>query len=407
MIPFSHSRTTGESLREYGRGIAGGLMFSMPLLFTMEMWWSGFNMHPWRIVGFAATTFALLLLYNRFAGLRRDASLREVAIDSVEEMGIGLVLSAAVLALLGRIGWDQHPSEIMGKVVMEAMTVAIGVSVGTAQLGAPDDGDGGADGDESDDDPDAYLPQLAIGLCAGVLFATNIAPTEEVVVLATENGPLRLLGIAAVSLGLCALIFYFADFRSAGRYVARGSWIITLRGIVSSYAVSLFASGVLLWFFGRFDAAPFSHCVGLTVPKPDKKRPRVDGFWHQSHLGRRDLRLACRRCPTDGCRPRALANPHRPTRNHRWPRHHPRHGEKRRRSSRRKRRSPRHTRHRSGPPRSHIYDRLHPARRHPPRHRVVPSYRRTRHARIHRRRLQHAVSNKERRSPKRLLMGRQ
>jgi hypothetical protein len=31
-------RSTGESLREYGRGVAGGLLFSLPLLYTVEVW---------------------------------------------------------------------------------------------------------------------------------------------------------------------------------------------------------------------------------------------------------------------------------------------------------------------------------------------------------------------------------
>ena len=65
-------------MREYGRGIAGGLMFSLPLLYTMEVWWAGFTLHPGRILGYMACTFVLLFLYNRFAGLRRDADLREV-----------------------------------------------------------------------------------------------------------------------------------------------------------------------------------------------------------------------------------------------------------------------------------------------------------------------------------------
>jgi len=101
MIRFSHSRTVADSLREYGRGIAGGLMFSIPLFYTVEMWNSGFVIEPWRILLFAAATFGILLLYNRYVGLRKDATFAEVAIDSVEEMGIGLVLSAALLALLG------------------------------------------------------------------------------------------------------------------------------------------------------------------------------------------------------------------------------------------------------------------------------------------------------------------
>lgn len=264
MIKFSHARTTSESIHEYGRGIAGGLMFSIPLFYTQEMWESGFSLHPWRIAAFAVATFALLLLYNRYAGLRRDASPAEVAIDSVEEMGIGLVLSAAVLALTGRIGMDSGHTGTLGKIVMEAMTTAVGVSVGSAQLGAPADGDEGADGEDGGNRDD-YLPQTAIALCGGMLFAANVAPTEEVVVIATAGGPLRLLGIVGFSLAICALVFHFADFRGAQQHVARGSWMLAIRGIVTSYAVGLFSSAALLWFFGRFDEEPFSHCLALTI----------------------------------------------------------------------------------------------------------------------------------------------
>jgi putative integral membrane protein (TIGR02587 family) len=263
MISFSHQRTVGQSLREYGRGIAGGLMFSVPLFYTQEMWDSGISLHPGRILLFVGAIFGLLLSYNRYSGLRRDASLAEIAIDSVEETGIGLVLSAGVLALVGRIGWDSGAAEALGKVVMEAMTVAIGVSVGTAQLGTPEDAEDG--GSEDEGDPDAFLPQMAIALCGAVLFAANVAPTEEVVIVATESSPARLLGIAGFSLAICALVFHFADFRGAKRHVATGSWLVAFRGIVSTYAVSLAAAAGFLWFFGRLDGEPLSHCLAMTV----------------------------------------------------------------------------------------------------------------------------------------------
>ena len=263
MIAFSHSRTTDESMREYGRGIAGGLMFSIPLFYTAEMWQSGFILQPGRILLFAVATLGILLLYNRYSGLRRDASFAEVAIDSVEEMGIGLVLAAGMLALTGSIGLDSAPVESLGKIVMEAMTTAVGVSVGTAQLGAPDDGDKGEDGEEAE--LDAYLPQTAIALCGAVLFAANIAPTDEVPIIANQAAPLRLLAIAGVSLGICALVFYFAGFRGAGKRVARGSWFLALRGVATSYAVGLATSAAFLAFFGRFDGEPLFHCLALTV----------------------------------------------------------------------------------------------------------------------------------------------
>jgi len=50
-------------------------------------------------------------------------------------MGLGLLIAAFVLWLLGQITFDMTVNEILGKIIIEAMTVAIGVSIGTAQLG--------------------------------------------------------------------------------------------------------------------------------------------------------------------------------------------------------------------------------------------------------------------------------
>ena len=93
----ARARTIAQSLQEYGRGLAGGLMFSLPLLYTMEVWWAGFTSHPWRLALYVATTFALLLGYNYFAGLRRDSCFSEVVLDSVEEMGLGILVARAEL----------------------------------------------------------------------------------------------------------------------------------------------------------------------------------------------------------------------------------------------------------------------------------------------------------------------
>src|SRR5690606_31559614 len=78
--------------------------------------------------------------------------------------------------------------EIINRVVMEGMTLAIGVSVGTAQLGASESGDaGGMDDDEPDCGVTYHYPaQSAIALCGPLLFAANIAPTHPVGMIARQ-----------------------------------------------------------------------------------------------------------------------------------------------------------------------------------------------------------------------------
>jgi putative integral membrane protein (TIGR02587 family) len=159
-------------------------------------------------------------------------------------------------------------AEIAGKVVMEAMTVAIGVSVGTAQLGGEDLEDGGLDGDERWSN--GYLPQVAIGLCGAVLFVANVAPTEEIEVIAMESPPAMLLVLALASLLLGALVLHFAEMHGHHRHVARDTWLLTTRGIATTYAVALFAAGLCLYFFGQLDGKPpsivLAQCVVAGVP---------------------------------------------------------------------------------------------------------------------------------------------
>lgn len=265
---FSHERSIPESLREYGRGVAGGLIFALPLLFTMEIWHSGSTTGPGKLALYIVFTFALLLLYNRYAGLRSDASLGEVVIDSVEELGIGLLLSMGILFLLGRIGGENTWYEITSRVVMEGMTLAIGVSVGTAQLGTEeDDGESGMDGDETNGGiPYDYLGQSAIALCGAVLFAANIAPTDEVGILAREASPPRLAAILLASLLIGTGILYFAEFRGSRRHLPEREWPWIAREIITAYAAALAASALILYFFGSLPAASLAQFVaGMIV----------------------------------------------------------------------------------------------------------------------------------------------
>jgi putative integral membrane protein (TIGR02587 family) len=265
--------TLSQSLREYGRGLAGGLLFSLPLLYTMEVWWAGLTASPARLLANFCASFVLLLGYNRYAGLRRDASWLEVVIDSVEEMGIGIVFSALALWLLGRITWEMPLDVVVGCVVVEALTVAIGVSVGTAQLHAADDEQNyGMEGSEEasggrggKDEGTSFTGQVVIALCGAVLFAANVAPTEEVIVLGSQISSGGVAGLALFSMTFGGIILYFSGFRGAERFAPADSGVSILVGTIVTYAVALVASAGILWFIGRFDGQALVVCVSQTV----------------------------------------------------------------------------------------------------------------------------------------------
>ena len=259
-----------ESLREYLRGLAGGLMFSLPLLYKMEVWWAGFIAEPMRLLVGLLAVFLLLLGYNQYAGLRHDATWLEVVIDSVEELGLGLLVAAGMLFLLGRLEPGLRLSENLGKIVVEGMTVAIGISIGTSQLGggSAEDGEKGSAGSgagRSAKQEVHFGGQLVIAFCGAVLFAANVAPTEEILVIASESRLVNLLGISVMSIVLSALILYYIEFSGARRFVQRDGFSSVLGGSVVSYAVALVASAAVLWFYGRFDQMPLGTCLAQTV----------------------------------------------------------------------------------------------------------------------------------------------
>ncbi len=252
------ARSTAESVREYGRGVAGGLLFSLPLLYTMEVWQAGFTLPPHRQLAFLVGTCVLLLGYNRYSGLHPDTSWLEVVIDSVEELGIGLALSALLLTALGRIEPGQHLDEVLGRIVVEALVIAIGVSVGTAQLGGDDEPAG-------EDRPIGVGGHVILAACGAILFAANVAPTEEILIMGIELPPEQLIGLGVLSIALSGPIVYFSDFRGSRRRSRNAPASEMTRSIVITYAVSLVSSALTLWLFGRFDDTGLLAIVGQTV----------------------------------------------------------------------------------------------------------------------------------------------
>jgi|26BtaG_2_1085354.scaffolds.fasta_scaffold00022_20 putative integral membrane protein (TIGR02587 family) len=265
-----------HSLKEYGRGITGGLLFSVPMLYTMELWWAGFTVDPLPLLMYFIVGIFLLLIYNHYVGLREDASFMEGLLESFEEMGVGLLLTVFILWITNRIAPDMSFMEISGKIIVEAVTVAIGISVGKSQLS------GGEDRDKEEksnfestqkQEKDRSLSQenhifrsINMALCGAILIASNVAPTEEVVVIALESPPYKIFGIALISIGIGGAVLYNINFKGSKEWIIKpNSRWDALAGSAVMYSVALLASAFMLWFFGRFENVSLYAMVAQTV----------------------------------------------------------------------------------------------------------------------------------------------
>ena len=240
--------TLAEALQNYARGICGGLLFSLPMLYTMEIWWAGIQLHPPRQALYLLVCLVLLISYNRYAGLRCNRTWAGVLFDAVEALGLGILLSYALLALLGRFDPGEALPAIMGKTVVEAGLVSIGISVGKSQLGASTE----EDGMEGEEVAHTWHGQVVFGIYGATIVAASVGPTEEIQQLA-DAAAWRILVLALLSILIGLVVLYLSNFREAKVSAPRRGLPDIVGGSMISYFVALLVATVLLYVFGRFD----------------------------------------------------------------------------------------------------------------------------------------------------------
>jgi putative integral membrane protein (TIGR02587 family) len=256
-----------QTAQDLLRAVGGGLLVGLPLLFTMEMWFHSFLLPSWKIVVLLAVSFVVVIGYSAVSGFRRERSWTELLVDSLETMGIAVIVSAVAMLLLGRIGPDIGLRDAIGKVALEAIPVAFGVSLASSQLAAPGDDDEDEQGSMAGDGAGVGpFGRLMVAAGGALLFALNVAPTEEPVLLGVEAPWWLLVLVAAATLAMTLAIVFYADFRG-GRAADQPDGPLSgpLSETVAAYAVSLLVSVLLLWAFGRTDGASLAAIAGMTV----------------------------------------------------------------------------------------------------------------------------------------------
>jgi len=126
------------------RAAAGGMLFGIPLLFTLEVWGIGSATTPAAMAAVLGLTFVPVTLLVHTAGFRRsmDMRLTSVLSESAEAVAVGVVVVTGVLFVLAEITLRTPLADAMGKVVYEAAPFAIGAAVASHLFGrSPDASD--------------------------------------------------------------------------------------------------------------------------------------------------------------------------------------------------------------------------------------------------------------------------
>lgn len=244
------------------RAFGGAVIFGIPLMMTMEMWSLGFSIDRLRLLLFIGVNLLVLIGLSYFAGFEKTFSWREDVMDALAAFGVGVITSAAILALFAVITLDMTWSEIIGKIALQSVPASIGAMLGRKQLGAEQD-----TGAEDERKREAgYAGELFLMLAGALFLAFNMAPTEEMILIAFQMTPWHGVTLGIVSIALLHIFVYVLGFSGQETPPEGGTFMRTfLHFTLAGYGIALVVSLYVLWTFGRTEDTALAQVAMMTV----------------------------------------------------------------------------------------------------------------------------------------------
>lgn len=230
------------------RAFAGAVIFALPLLMTMEMWWLGFYMPPGKLALLLALFFPFLVALSWHVGFEPTFSLRDDVVDALVAYAVGFVSSALVLSLIGQLDASMSAREILGKVSLQAVPASIGALLSQAQLGDRDATQVPRGGEAH------YWSELFLMAVGALFLSFHLAPTDEVWMIATGVPTWGSAALIVVTLVAMHAFVYVVAFRGRPEdHENASAWSVFLRFTVTGYGVVFLVSAYILWTYGRLD----------------------------------------------------------------------------------------------------------------------------------------------------------
>jgi putative integral membrane protein (TIGR02587 family) len=242
------------------RAFGGAIFFALPLFMTMEMWWLGFYMDRLRLALFLLVFIPVLIGLSHYAGFEDTDTWLDDVRDAFIALLVGFVTSAFVLILAGVVDFGKPIQEAIGQITLSAIPASVGAALAEALLGSD------LPGDDRKKRAMGYRGELFLMAAGAIFFAFNIAPTEEMLIVAVTMAGWRSVVAVFVSLVLMHAFVYAVEFR--GRHVPEadtGPWSLFLRFTLVGYAIALVMCAYVLWTFGRLDDSSLNFQITATI----------------------------------------------------------------------------------------------------------------------------------------------
>jgi putative integral membrane protein (TIGR02587 family) len=229
--------------RDLGRAFGGALLFGLPLLMTMEMWWFGFALDRQRLLVFLLAALPLLFGLSHYVGFRRDRGLIPDLLDTFAALAVGVVTASVLLGLIGVLEAGAPVRQWVGQITLQAVPGAMGALLARHQFGRGGDDVAGRRGEPR------YVGELFLMVAGALYLMLSMAPTEEMILIAYRITPWHALALIAASLILMHVIVYVAGF--AGQHEQGHPITAFFHFTLAGYGLVLLTALYILWIFGR------------------------------------------------------------------------------------------------------------------------------------------------------------
>lgn len=246
----------GSNVRYAGglmRALLGAMIFALPLTMTNEMWDLGVTMDPLRLALLLAVTLPMLVALSFYAGFEATFSLLDNVLDAFAAMAVSAISCGIVLALFGIISLETPLEEVIGKLAVLSFGASIGALLADKQFN-----------DEETEEEDKAGPgfggRMFVMAVGAIFLSLNVAPTNEVEIIASNIGPLQAVILSCVSLLALGVVMVMAD-PGDGRI----SWVCRMRRAFAGYGMCLLLAGFILWCFGRYDGVALGEAIECAI----------------------------------------------------------------------------------------------------------------------------------------------
>ena len=240
------------------RGFAGAVLFSFPMLMTMEMWSLGVSIEPVRLVLFV--TVHLLLLMGMASYGRRDQAIvtRQDVVDAFAAYGVGVLAAATVLLLFGVVDAGMTADAITRTIAIQAAPAGFGAMVAHLEVDEPAARTGAGH--------PRGLASSAFLMAVGALYlCASLASTEEMVLIAHKMSAWQVGGLMVFSLVMMQLFDEYAIEEELGSAAGQSAWSVSVAMTGVGYLIALAISLYILWTFGRADGLAFAQLFKETI----------------------------------------------------------------------------------------------------------------------------------------------